>query len=89
MLEEINTFLEHWEPLWLFLVLAAGLYYERETRNWTVKEYYYDKDKDDKKKKTRVSKKTTTKPGGEQIVEEQTETEEPTRTGEGGNNGQI
>jgi hypothetical protein len=66
-----------WEPIWLFIILAAGLYYERETRNWTIKEYYYDKDKDDKKKKTKITKKTTTNPGGSSVVEESTETSEP------------
>jgi hypothetical protein len=82
MFEQINAFLSHWEPTWLLLILAAGLFYERETRNWTIKEYYYDKEKDDRKKKTKTTKKTTTKPGGELVVEEQTEITEavPQRT---------
>ena len=77
MIEQINSFLSKWEPIWLFLVLAAGLFYERETRNWTIKEFYYDKDKDDKKKKTRTTKKTTTQPSGVSTTEETTEVTEP------------
>jgi|WetSurMetagenome_2_1015567.scaffolds.fasta_scaffold1463608_1 hypothetical protein len=77
MINAINEFLSKWEPIWLFVVLACGLFYERETRNWTIKEYYYDKDKDDKKRKTRVSKKTTQTKDGGTTVEETTETSEP------------
>lgn len=75
----LNTWLAHWEPLWLFVVLAvemlAGIY----TALMVKKEFDYDKDKDDQKRqrKTRTSKKTTTNPGGISVVEELTETTEP------------
>jgi hypothetical protein len=79
MLEAINTWLGHWEPTWLLIVLSLGLFYERETRNWTVKEFYYDKDKDDAKKqrRTKTTRKTTKGAGGESVTEEQIEVTEP------------
>lgn len=77
MINEINEFFKQWEPIWLFVVLICGLYYERETRNWTIKEYYYDKDKDDKKRKTKTTKKVTTQPGGGSITEETSEVISP------------
>jgi hypothetical protein len=81
MINEINGFLSKWEPIWLFVVLVCGLYYERETRNWTIKEYFYDKDKDDKKRKTKISKKITQNKDGGLITEETTETSEPASPG--------
>jgi hypothetical protein len=81
MIELINSFLDKYEPIWLFVILACGLYYERETRNWTIKEFYYDKDKDDKKKKTKTSKKTTQSKDGGTVTEETVETIEPISPG--------
>jgi len=81
MIELINTFLDKYEPIWLLVVLVCGLYYERETRNWTIKEFYYDKDKDDKKRKTRTSKKITQSKDGGTVTEETVETSEPVSPG--------
>jgi len=82
LLEIVNNFMGKWEPIWLFLILAAGLFYERETRNWTIKEFFYDKDKDDlkKQKKTKTTRKITTQPGGSSVTEEQVEISEPMPT---------
>lgn len=79
---EFNTWLEHWEPLWLFLILFIETIVSSLILWWTVKEFKYDekKDLDKKQKRIKTTKKTTTKPGGETITEESTETHEPFET---------
>ena len=71
----IKEFIYQHEPLWLFVILMAGL--ELHSNYMLRKEYEYDKAKDDKRKRTRTTKKTTSRPGGETVTEEQTETSEP------------
>ena len=78
MLEQINTWMGKWEPIWLFVVLfpemVAGLY-----SAWILtKEYKYDENKDlqKKQKRTKTTKKTTTNTGGT-VIEESVETSEP------------
>jgi hypothetical protein len=94
MFQSMNTYLEHWEPTWLFwlifgefavaiaglVVAIAALRYGRLSYEWIKKEYEYDeaKDLEKKQRRTRTSKKTTTQPGGISVVEESTETVEPT-----------
>lgn len=76
-IESVNVWFTHWEGIWLFVVLVAGLYYERETRNWAEREFRYDEQKDIEKKQRRTrTKKVTTQPGGASVTEE-TETVEP------------
>lgn len=75
--------LEKWEPLWLLIVLLAGLGIEFHSNYMLRKEYEYDKHKDDmKSKKTRTTKKTTTQPSGVSVVEESVETSEPVQSHE-------
>lgn len=78
-MEELNKFLEYWEPLWLFLVLVAETVVGAAILWWTVKEYRYDEDKDIQKKhkRTKTTKKTTSTKDGGSVVEETTETSEP------------
>lgn len=45
-MEELNKWLEHWEPTWLFLVLALETLISGAILRWTVKEYFYDYEKD-------------------------------------------
>lgn len=75
-------FLEHWEPLWLFLILGIETIIGAVTLYWIVREYNYDKQKDDmrKQRKTRTTKKTTTSASGQSTVEESTEVVEPIET---------
>lgn len=84
MLHELNKFLEHWEPLWLFLVLFAETGAGFATLYILVKEYNYDANKDLAKaqKKTRTSKKTTQSKDGGTTVEETTEISEPMQSPE-------
>jgi len=76
----ILEWMTKWEPVWLFLVLfpeaIAGFY----AAFWIKREYDYDEQKDlaKKSRRTRTTKKTTTQPGGGSIIEESTETVEPT-----------
>lgn len=49
-MEEINKWLEHWEPTWLFLILFVETLISGAILLWTIKEYYYDYQKDTKKK---------------------------------------
>lgn len=79
MLERLNAFLEHWEPLWLFLVLVAETLVGVAILWWTVKEFKYDEDKDLQKKhrRTKTTKRTTNTKDGQSIVEESTEVSEP------------
>lgn len=71
--------LEKYEPLWLLIILLAGLAIEFHSNYMLRKEYEYDEQKDIEKKqrKTRTTKKTTTQPGGASVVEESTEVSEP------------
>lgn len=49
-MEEINKWLEHWEPTWLFLILFVETIISGAILLWTIKEYYYDYQKDTRKK---------------------------------------
>lgn len=73
-----KDFIYNHEPLWLFIILMAGLCVEIHSNYMLRKEYDYDKEKDDMKKRrsTKTTKKTTNK-NGESIVEESTEVSEP------------
>lgn len=68
-----------YEPIWLFIILIAGLAVELHSNYMLRKEYEYDEQKDLEKKqrRTKTTKKTTTQPSGASVVEEQTETVEP------------
>lgn len=73
----LRDFIYNHEPLWLFIILMAGLLVELHSNYMLRKEYQYDKEKDEKKqRRTKTTKKTTNK-AGESIVEETTETSEP------------
>lgn len=78
----LREFIYHHEPLWLFIILFAGLLVELHSNYMLRKEYDYDKQKDDLKKqrRTKTTKKTTNK-NGESIVEESTEVSEPVEVG--------
>jgi len=56
MLENLNKFLEHWEPLWL----CAILFYEGLIGSLTlwilVKEWFYDKEIEERKYKRRLKR---------------------------------
>ena len=56
MLESINGWVEHWEPLWLFLILhfegAIGV----ATLVILVKEWYYDKNIEERKYQRRLKR---------------------------------
>lgn len=73
---------EHWEPIWLFLILAIETVVGFAQLYWIIREYNYDKQKDDQKKqrKTRTTKKTTTSATGQSTVEETSEVIEPIET---------
>lgn len=73
----IKEFIYNHEPLWLFVILLAGLFVELHSNYMLRKEYEYDKAKDDRRKRTKTTKKTTSKAGGESVVEESTEVSEP------------
>lgn len=74
----IKDFIYNHEPLWLFIILVAGLLIELHSNYMLRKEYDYDKEKDEKKqRRTKTTKKTTSKAGGESIVEESVEVSEP------------
>lgn len=75
----LNAWLEHWEPLWLFLVLATETIIGGFSLYILIKEYRYDeqKDLDKKQRRTKTTKKVTTQPSGESVSEETTETVEP------------
>lgn len=79
MIDELNKWLEHWEPLWLFLVLFTETVIGFFSAYILVKEYRYDELKDLAKsqRKTRTSKKTTQSKDGGTTVEETVETTEP------------
>lgn len=54
-MDAINSWLEHWEPLWLFLVLTAELLVGLLMVYWMRREFYYDAQKDQtKRKRTKV-----------------------------------
>lgn len=74
----IRDFIYNHEPLWLFIILLAGLAVEVHSNYMLRKEYQYDEQKDLEKKqrRTKTTKKTTNK-AGESIVEETVETSEP------------
>jgi hypothetical protein len=78
MVEEINTFLGHYEPIWLFGILTIEGTIGYITLMWVKKEFFYDEEKDlaRKQKKTKTTKKTTTQPSGISVTEESTETVE-------------
>lgn len=80
MLETLNSFLEKWEPIWLFLILFIEGTIGFVTLKWIIREYYYDSDKDvaRKQKKTKTTKKTTTQPSGTSVIEETSEIVENT-----------
>lgn len=60
------------EPLWLFIILVAGLLIELHSNYMLRKEYDYDKAKDDRRtKRTKTTKKTTKTDGT--VTEEQSE----------------
>lgn len=88
MLENINNWFTHWEPIWLFLILFAELIYANRTYYWVKKEYEYDESKDLEKKqrKTRTTKKVTESKDGGKVVEETTETSEPIKEDTNGHN---
>lgn len=73
----IKEFIYNHEPLWLFIILMAGLLVELHSNYVLRKEYDYDKAKDDKRKRTKTTKKTTSKAGGDSVIEESVETSEP------------
>lgn len=82
-MESINSWLGHWQYIWFFTILFAGLlieawnaYLSHQEVEWARREFEYDKAKDDKRKKTKTTKKTTKGPTGE-TIEEVTETSEP------------
>jgi|WetSurMetagenome_2_1015567.scaffolds.fasta_scaffold916121_3 hypothetical protein len=79
MIVELNKWLEHWEPIWLFLILAVEAVVGIFSAYILVKEYKYDEMKDLAKsqRKTRTSKKTTQSKDGGTTVEETVETTEP------------
>lgn len=85
----IKEFIYQHEPLWLFVILLAGLFVELHSNYVLRKEYDYDKQKDDirKQRRTKTTKKTTNK-NGESIVEESTETSEPVSENKNGRNEQ-
>lgn len=68
-----------YEPIWLFIILVAGLAVELHSNYMLRKEYEYDEQKDLEKKqrRTKTTKKTTTQPSGASVVEESTEISEP------------
>lgn len=76
----INAWLEHWEPVWLFLILATEMLVGFATLYILVIEYRYDerKDLEKKQRRTKTTKKVTTQPSGESVSEEVTEITEPT-----------
>jgi hypothetical protein len=78
MLEEINNFLNHYEPIWLFSLIFGEGILGYITLTWVKKEYFYDEGKDlaRKQKKTKTTKKTTTQPSGISVTEESTEISE-------------
>lgn len=73
----LRDFIYNHEPLWLFVILLAGLLVELHSNYMLRKEYEYDKAKDDRRKRTRTTKKTTSKADGDSVVEESTEVSEP------------
>lgn len=79
MITQINTWLGHWEPLWLILVLLFECLLSMIMIYWMVREYHYDADKDLEKKqrKTRTSKKTSESKDGTKTTEEVVEVSEP------------
>lgn len=54
-MEGINSWLGHWEPLWLFLVLAGELLVGLLMVYWMRREFYYDAQKDQKRRKPKVA----------------------------------
>jgi hypothetical protein len=72
---------EHWEPIWLFVILAIETWVGLLSLIWLRREYFYDKEKDDsrKQRKTKTTKKTTKNASGESTVEESVEVTEPTQ----------
>jgi len=83
MIQELNKFLEHWEPIWLFVILFTETGAGFATLYILIKEYKYDEQKDLAKaqRKTKTSKKTTQSKDGGTTVEETTETTEPMSPG--------
>ena len=79
-MDTINTFLEHWEPIWLFIILFVETLAGFGSLYILIKEYRYDEAKDiaKKQRRTKTTKKVTTHPGGDSISEETTEVTEPT-----------
>ncbi len=76
-LEMIKEFIYQHEPLWLFIILMAGLCVEIHSNYVLRKEYDYDKEKDERKqKRTRTTKKVTTEPDGTIVTQENIETTE-------------
>lgn len=76
----ILEFMAKYEPIWLSIAFLISILFEAYTA-WTVKrEFDYDEQKDLEKKqrRTKTTKKTTTQPSGASVIEEQTETVEPT-----------
>lgn len=66
--------IEHWEPVWLLLILSAELVVSSFTLYWVFKEFKYDEHKDieKKQKRTRTTRKTTKGADGS-VTEENTE----------------
>lgn len=73
----IKEFIYHHEPLWLFIILLAGLCIELHSNYMLRKEYDYDKEKDEKRsRRTKTTKKATIMPDGTTVTEENSESVE-------------
>lgn len=88
MLEAINTYLEHWYPLWWSIVFVIEMFVGMATLYILIKEYRYDeaKDLEKKQRKTRTTKKTTEQKDGVKVTEETTEVSEPIKEDNNGHN---
>lgn len=75
----ILEWMAKYEPIWLAVAFLVSIAFEAYTAWMVKKEYDYDEQKDieKKQKRTKTTKKTTTQPSGVSVVEESTETVEP------------
>lgn len=61
MLEVLNSYLEHWYPLWWSIVFVVEMFLGMATLGILVMEYFYDKEYNEKRKKKRKVSKSRVK----------------------------